>query len=62
MAHMELRLILTKLVYAYDLELINQDLDWDRDGRVWFLWWKPTLNARIKKRTGLKWGSNGLPL
>lgn len=55
LAYLELRLILAKMVYAYDLELIDKDLDWDAQSKIWALWWKPELNVRIKKRPGIQW-------
>ncbi|KAJ5179555.1 cytochrome P450 [Penicillium capsulatum] len=40
---MEINLILAKMFWKYDLELVNQDFDWIRDGRVNAGWWWPKL-------------------
>ena len=42
---MELRTILAKLHFPYDLALLDdvQDVDWQRDSRMHTLWNKPKL-------------------
>ena len=62
LAYMELRCILAKMVYAYDLELVDKDLDWEKKSRAWGLWWKPKLHVRVIKRPGLEWTAEGIPL
>lgn len=47
---MELQTIMAKLVFSYDLELVNKDLDWLRDSRMHTLWEKPPLMVRISPR------------
>lgn len=59
---MELRVILSKMLYAFDLELVDKNLDWEAQSSAWVLWWKPELNMKITKRPGLEWTSDGLPL
>lgn len=38
---------LTKIIFTYEMELIDQDLDWIQDCKMHFLWWKPELNVRF---------------
>ena len=47
---MEINLILAKMLWMYDLELINQDLNWDESTRTYVMWWKPDLMVRFHKR------------
>ncbi|KAL5041782.1 hypothetical protein BDW71DRAFT_217423 [Aspergillus fruticulosus] len=47
---MELQTIMAKLIFSYDLELVNKDLDWLRDSRMHTLWEKPQLMVRISPR------------
>ncbi|KAF8467157.1 cytochrome P450, partial [Kalaharituber pfeilii] len=61
LAYMELRLILAKMLYCYDLEWVNTDLDWEEKSRVWILWMKPDLKVHIKSREGMRWDELGLP-
>ena len=50
LAWMEMGTILSKLLFTYDLELLNQDLDWHRDSRMATLWQKPELRVRVIPR------------
>jgi hypothetical protein len=43
---MEMNLVMAKMLWTYDLELVNRDIDWLNDGKVHVLWWKPALNIR----------------
>ncbi|KAF9872402.1 hypothetical protein CkaCkLH20_10229 [Colletotrichum karsti] len=47
---MELQTIMAKLVFRYDFEAVDQDLDWHRDSRMHTLWEKPPLMVRFKQR------------
>lgn len=49
-AYMEINLILAKMVWKYDMQLINQDLDWARDSLLHVMWWKPALLVRFRER------------
>ncbi|KAL6915492.1 hypothetical protein FSST1_006987 [Fusarium sambucinum] len=48
-AYMEMGLILAKMHCEYDLELVDEKLDWLGDSRLHVMWWKPALNVRFKK-------------
>ncbi len=47
---MELRIILVKLLFTYDLKLLNDQLDWHRDSEMHTLWKKPELHVEIQPR------------
>ncbi|KAF8471121.1 cytochrome P450, partial [Kalaharituber pfeilii] len=61
LAYMQLRLILAKMLYCYDLEWVNTDLDWEKKSRTWLIWAKPELKVHIKSRLGIRWDELGLP-
>ncbi|MCJ1258246.1 Cytochrome P450 monooxygenase orf11 [Lignoscripta atroalba] len=48
---MELQLILAKMHFKYDMELLDESLDWHRDSMMHTLWKKPELKVQIKHRT-----------
>ncbi|KAI5921541.1 cytochrome P450 [Camillea tinctor] len=50
LAYMEIRVTLAKMVYAFDMELVNKDLDWWRDVRFYILWTKPKMMVRFHPR------------
>ncbi|KAL8741129.1 MAG: hypothetical protein Q9184_008421, partial [Pyrenodesmia sp. 2 TL-2023] len=49
-AELEMSLILAKLNYKYDLELINKGLDWEKESHVHVMWWKPELRVKFIER------------
>ena len=52
-AYMEVNLILAKMLWKYDLELVNKDVDFIGEGRVFVMWWKPTLTVKFHERPAL---------
>jgi hypothetical protein len=48
---MELRTFLAKIHYMYDLEMLDEKLDWHRGSTMHTLWEKPELRARVKPRS-----------
>ncbi|TDZ61725.1 Cytochrome P450 monooxygenase BOT4 [Colletotrichum trifolii] len=42
-AYMEINLILAKMLWKYDLELVNKNLDWEKESQLHVMWWKPAL-------------------
>ncbi|KAB8068631.1 cytochrome P450 [Aspergillus leporis] len=50
LAWLELRLTLAKLFYRYDLELVDDELEWHRDVAMHLLWVKPKLMTRVLPR------------
>ncbi|KAJ5037690.1 cytochrome P450 monooxygenase-like protein, partial [Bipolaris maydis] len=47
---MELQTIMAKIIYRYDMEPIDDTVDWHRDSRMHTLWEKPPLMVQLKKR------------
>jgi hypothetical protein len=47
---MEMNLILAKLFWRYDLELMDKDLDWEGQSQMHIMWWKPELKVRFHER------------
>ncbi|KAI3333250.1 cytochrome P450 [Ustulina deusta] len=50
-AYMEISLILAKMLWRYDLELVNKDIKWLDEGKVHIMWWKPSLFVRFHERS-----------
>ncbi|KAH8786726.1 cytochrome P450 [Hyaloscypha sp. PMI_1271] len=50
MAWMELRILVAKMVFLFDFKLVDDNLDWDRDGLCFRLWQKPDLWTNVTKR------------
>lgn len=51
-AYVEMSLILAKIFFKFDLELINKNLDWEGESQGHILWWKPKLYVRFIGRNG----------
>ena len=51
---MEMRITLAKLLYMFDLELANPDLDWHGESRMHSLWENPPLWVRVARRENTK--------
>ncbi|KAL9123062.1 MAG: hypothetical protein Q9187_000389 [Circinaria calcarea] len=49
-AIMEINLTLAKLVWRYDMELVDKGLDWLGSSAVWIMWAKPALMVRFHER------------
>ena len=47
---MEMRLLLAKIIYRFDMNLVNKDLDWDRDTLTETFWKKPDLLVTFAER------------
>lgn len=48
---MEINQILAKMVFKYDWELANTDVDWLGESRCHVMWWKPNLYVRFRERS-----------
>ncbi|CBX99323.1 similar to cytochrome P450 monooxygenase [Plenodomus lingam JN3] len=46
---MELQTIMAKIIYRYDMEPVDDTVDWHRDSRMHTLWEKPPLMVRLKR-------------
>ena len=51
LAYMELRVIIARIIWNFDFELVNKEMDWFRDSRVFIMWDKPDLMLKICPRT-----------
>ena len=49
-AMVQVNLLLAKLHFMFDMELVNKDLDWEAENRIHVMWWKPALLIRMKRR------------
>lgn len=52
-AYMEMSLILAKLIFAYDMELLDKTLDWEGQSHMHVQWWKPAMRLRFTPRMGI---------
>ncbi|KAF4948832.1 hypothetical protein FSARC_13638 [Fusarium sarcochroum] len=52
LAYLEMRIILAKMVWLYDWELVNTELDFFQEARLYLLWDKPSVLVRFHERTG----------
>ncbi|ORY61754.1 cytochrome P450 [Pseudomassariella vexata] len=51
LAYLEMRLILAKIVFSYDLELVSREIeDWNQACQLWLLWKKPELLVKFHPR------------
>jgi hypothetical protein len=46
---MELQTIMAKIIYRYDMEPVDDTVDWHRDSRMHTLWEKPSLMVKLKR-------------
>lgn len=51
LAWMEMNMIICKILWSFDLELVNKDLDLHRDTRMNSLWESPPLWVKVRERT-----------
>jgi hypothetical protein len=52
---MQGRVLLAKLLWSFDLELRNGDeVDWERDCRLYSLWQKPPVYVKFKPVDGVQ--------
>ncbi|KAL5375074.1 hypothetical protein DPSP01_011490 [Paraphaeosphaeria sporulosa] len=54
LAYLELRIILAKMVWAYEWEMVDKDVDWVRDNKMYLLWKKPEMKMRFHPRAETK--------
>lgn len=50
LAYMESKITLASLVFAYDWELLNTELDWLSEVRIFMIWEKPDMMVRFHPR------------
>jgi cytochrome P450 len=47
LAYAEMRLILAKVLWHFDMELVDKEKDWMKDQKVFTLWDKPSLMVKL---------------
>ncbi|KAI6093965.1 cytochrome P450 [Hypoxylon rubiginosum] len=47
MAYVVMRIMFGKLCWKFDWELVNKDINWDRDLRLYMIWRKPPVVVRL---------------
>ena len=47
---MEMSLLLAKMHFVYDLELVDERLDWEGSSHLHVQFWKPNLWIRFSRR------------
>jgi cytochrome P450 len=52
-AFMQMASIMAKLLFVYDLELVNKDLDFEAESHCHIMWWKAPVWVRLTKREGV---------
>jgi hypothetical protein len=50
MAWMEMRILIAKMVFLFDYELVDDNLDWECDSPSFILWQKPALWTKVTPR------------
>ncbi|PVH90535.1 cytochrome P450, partial [Periconia macrospinosa] len=53
-AYVEMNLILAKLHWKHDFELVDERLDWEGSSHMHVMWWKPDLFVRVLARAAAK--------
>jgi hypothetical protein len=49
-AYAQMSVELAKMVWMYDMELVDPSLDWEQQVRLHFVLWKPELYVRFIER------------
>ncbi|KAM5354702.1 hypothetical protein ACJ41O_001349 [Fusarium nematophilum] len=53
LAYLEMTIILAKMVWMYDWELVDTELDFFGEAKLYLLWEKPSLLVRFRAREGV---------
>jgi cytochrome P450 len=53
LAYAEIRLILARLLFNFDMELCDESKDW-LNQKTYLVWQKPALMVRLRNREGAK--------
>lgn len=55
---LQLSLLFAKILYTYDMEMLDPDMDWEARSRHWIMWWKPPIRVRAHNRLDIPLNSN----
>ncbi|KAF2001284.1 cytochrome P450 [Amniculicola lignicola CBS 123094] len=50
LAWVEMNIVICKIIWSFDLELVNKEMDLHRDSKIYSLWDSPPLLIRVKER------------
>jgi broad specificity phosphatase PhoE len=53
-AMLQLSLVFAKILYTYDLKMLETNLDWEARSRHWIMWWKPPIRVLAQNRPGVE--------
>lgn len=53
LAYMELHIVVANMIFAYDWEWVNSELDWFKEARFYGIWEKPALIVKFHPRNDL---------
>ena len=53
LGHLEMRLIMAKIIWTFDFRVTDDKLDWNADNRCYMLWVKPPLPVQFTRRPGV---------
>lgn len=53
LAYLEMRIILARLFWRYDIDWFDASVDWERDGMGYTVWKKPDFRVTLKQREDL---------
>ncbi|KAI1812285.1 putative cytochrome P450 [Poronia punctata] len=44
-AYLQMSLVLSKMIYTYDFELVDKDLEWEAQSKHYVMWWKAPIHV-----------------
>jgi hypothetical protein len=50
LANAEIKLVLARIIYNFDMELVDKNSDWMRNQKVYIIWRKSELLIKLKER------------
>lgn len=49
-AILQMTLVFAKMLYTYDMEMLDPNLDWEAKSKHFIMWWKAPIRIRLNKR------------
>lgn len=47
---LQMTLVLAKMLYTYDMEMLDPNLDWEAQSKHFIMWWKAPIRIRLRNR------------
>ena len=47
---MQARIVLAKLVWTYDMELLSKEVDWEKECKLFLIYERPEVRVRLRPR------------